>query len=161
MEFEIGRFTRKCAATDRELQPGDEYYSVLIRVGADVERKDYLAAAWPGAPEEAICWWKSEMPAPNARKLTCAPTDAVLDYFRQLQGHEDAADQLYVLTLWMVRRRILRWEETRRDAQGREVMYLYSATDDTEFQVPVVEPSPERTVEIEASLTKLLFSAAE
>ena len=55
-------------------------------------------------------------------KLTWAPSDAVLNYFSQLQGRDESADQLYVLALWMVRRRILRWDETRHDDQGSEII---------------------------------------
>jgi hypothetical protein len=160
MEFDIGRFTRKCAATDRELQPGDVYYSVLVPAGAKVERRDYLASAWTGAPEQALCWWRAEMPTAQGRQMTWAPQEAVLDYFHQLQAREDAADELYVLALWMVRRRIVRWDETRHDELGRELLCLYCAATDSELHVPVVEPLPERLVEIETTLAQLLFSPA-
>ncbi len=161
MEFDIGRFTRKCAATERELQPGDAFYSVLIPAGAEVERKDYLASAWPGAPDDAICWWKSEMPSADARRVTWAPSDAILEYFSQLLERGDSPDQLYVLALWMIRRRIVRWDETRSNDQGAETMFLFCAANDTEYQVPIVEPRAERIIEIEQELARLLFTAAE
>lgn len=160
MDFEIGRFTRRCAATGREFQPGDRFYSVLLPSDSTVERKDYLESAWEGAPEQAICWWKAEMPAANANRVTWAPHEAVLDYFLQLQQRPDAADQLYVLTLLMIRRRIFRLEETIRDASAGETMVVYCASHDSEYRIPVVEPDRHRISQIEQELTQLLFSSA-
>ena len=45
-DFEIQNCTRRCAETDRELKPGDVYYSVLIADGASIVRRDYAEDAW-------------------------------------------------------------------------------------------------------------------
>ena len=34
LDFEVQRCTRRCAATDRELKPGETFYSTLVVVGA-------------------------------------------------------------------------------------------------------------------------------
>ena len=60
MDFEVQRFTRRCAATDRELAPGELFYSVLLAEGAEVVRHDYAAEAWNGPTVRAAPgWWKS------------------------------------------------------------------------------------------------------
>ncbi len=161
MDFDIGRFTRRCAATERELRPGDSFYSILLPVGADVERQDILASEWTGAPENAICWWKSRMPSSNARKVTWAPNEVILDYFLQLHQRGDHVDQLYVLTLLMIRRRILRLDESQADDQGGESMVLYCSSTESEYRIHVAEPTTERIAEIEQELSQLLFSTAE
>ena len=48
LDFEIQRFTRRCAATDRPLEPGELCYTVLEVEGAEVVRKDFAASAWTG-----------------------------------------------------------------------------------------------------------------
>ncbi len=86
MDFEVQRFTRRCAATDRELAPGELFYSVLLAEGAEVVRHDYAAEAWNGPPVEALGWWKSQLPAADAKpkKPQWAPNDVMLRLFDEL-----------------------------------------------------------------------------
>jgi hypothetical protein len=60
----------------------------------------------------------------------------------------------------MIRRRVLRLEETQRDEAGQEVLVLYSPRDENIYQVPVVMPGEARTKEIQEELAKLLFASA-
>jgi hypothetical protein len=161
LDFEIGRFTRKCAATGREFQPGDAFYSVLVPDGAGVIRQDYSDEHWPGAPENAIGWWKAEMPDTSARKVTWAPNDTIIGYFTELIEKPNCADQLYVMSLLLIRKRIVRLEETQRNESGEEEMLLYCPSREQEFQVKVVEPGAERIAQIQEELTQLLFSAVQ
>ena len=72
LDFEVQRCTRRCAATDRPLEPGELCYSVLEAEGAEIVRKDYCGDAWSGPPEKVIGWWKSRIPEPTAKKVKLA-----------------------------------------------------------------------------------------
>ena len=157
IDFDVQRCTRKCAATERELQPGETIYSVLVPQGAEVVRQDYSAQAWQGPPEKSLGWWKSEIPYPDQRKVTWAPNEVITQYFHDLTTREEMADSCYVLALLMIRRRLLRLEETERDEQRREVMVLFCPGNEQEYRVVVTEPSAERIVAIQEELAKLLF----
>jgi hypothetical protein len=159
-DFEIQRCTRRCAETDRELKPGETFYTVLVAEGAEVVRYDYSEEAWGGAPEDAIGWWKSQIAEPNAKKVNWAPNDVMLHYFQQLEGQDDKEDVRYVLTLLMIRRRMLRLEETEKDPTGRELMLVFCPRNEAEYRVPVVTPSQERAQEIQKELVQLLFADA-
>jgi len=154
-DFEVQRCTRRCAASERDLQAGETFYSVLVAQDADVTRLDYSVSAWEGAPENALGWWKSQMPCADARKLNWAPNDVMLHYFEQLEGQEEKADVRYVLTLLMIRRRILRLEDTEYDEQG-ECMVVYCPRKESEFRVTVVAPEEARIVQIQDELSQLL-----
>ncbi|MCH5373277.1 MAG: hypothetical protein JJ992_04830, partial [Planctomycetes bacterium] len=78
IDFEIQRCSRRCAKTDCEFAPGEEFYSVLVSEGSDVVRYDYSQSAWQGPPEGAIGWWKSRMPELHARRANWAPNDVML-----------------------------------------------------------------------------------
>jgi hypothetical protein len=160
VDFEIQRCSRRCAETDREFQPGEEFYSLLVAEGARVKRLDYSREVWREPPPAAIGWWKSHMPEPNAKRLHWAPNDVMLHYFEQLEGDADRADLRYVLALLLIRRRVVRLEEARRDADGRELMILYSPKHEKEYALHVVEPSAERVRQIQDELSKLLFADA-
>ena len=160
IDFEIQRCTRRCAKTQREFKPGEPFYSVLVPDGAEIRRHDYSAEAWDGPPEDAVGWWKSQMPDANAHKMHWAPNDVMLHYFQQLEGQPGKEDIRYVLALLMIRRRIVRLEATETDPQGREIMVLYCPRGEVEYRVPVTAPAGPRVDEIQQELAALLFADA-
>ncbi len=171
LDFEVQRCTRRCAATDRALEPGDDCFSVLEVEGANVIRKDFCIDAWKGAPETAFGWWKSRVPEPTAKKIKLAPNDVLLELFDQLAEQNEQRDLRYVLALLLVRCRVLRVdmahdstnEMQNGDAIERstENMVLYCPKRETSFEVAIAMPSGERIDEIQQQLSDLLIAGAE
>ena len=157
LEFEVQRFTRRCAKTDRELEPGEKFYSALLPEGADVIRNDYCEEAWQGPPEDTIGWWQSQVPDPKSKRVHWAPSDVMLHYFLQLSEQDGNEDTRYILTLLMIRKRILRLDETEHDDDGQERLHVYCSKNESEYEVPVVTPTNERIDVIQAELAELLF----
>ena len=104
----------------REFAPGEWYYSAVIAEGDELKRFDYAAEVWQGPPENAVGWWKSQVPDKTSRRKHWAPNDVMLNFFDELAASPDKQDMRYVLTLLLVRRRVFRLEEEERDAEGRE-----------------------------------------
>lgn len=158
-EVEYHRCTRQCAGTGRELTPGEVIYSALVQQGGEVVRVDYAEEQWKGPPEGAIGHWKSRMPEPNAVKPHWAPNDVLLHYFEQLGADREKQDVRYVLGLLMIRRRILRHEETETNESGHEVMLLHCPRNENEYRLTVVQPERSRLDEIQEELAKFLQSS--
>ena len=156
MEYKVQRCTRHCEASDRELLPGETFYSVLVAEGAEVQRHDYSAEAWTGPPDGAVGWWKSQIPDRNANRKHWAPNDVMLQFFDELGEQPDREDVRYVLALLLVRRRVMRLEETDVDEQGREVLALYCPRREATYHVPAASPQQSRIDEIQEELAKLL-----
>lgn len=156
LEFELQRCTRKCAKTDRELQPGEPIVSVLIDENPQVRRVDFAQSAWDEPPANAIAWWKSQIPGGAGKRTQWAPHEVMLDYFQRLAEDESKLDVRYVLALLMVRRRVVRLEQSEFDEAGREILVLYCARHETEYRVPVAMPSAARAAEIQLELSQLL-----
>jgi hypothetical protein len=171
LDFEVQRCTRRCAATDRPLEPGDECYSVLEIAGAEVIRKDYCRDAWSGPPESAFGWWKSLVPQPVAKKIKLAPNEVLLELFDQLAQCAGQEDLRYVLALLLVRRRVFRLETAADALNGNsqssvqepvgQLMFVYCPKRDASYQVPVVMPEDFRIDEIQRQLSELLIAGAE
>ncbi|MEQ8791884.1 MAG: hypothetical protein RIC55_36845 [Pirellulaceae bacterium] len=161
LDFEVQRCTRHCAETGREFAPGESYHSALIAEGGEVVRRDYCDAAWQGPPEGAIGWWKSQMPEPDAHKVHWAPNEVMLHYFEQLEGAAEKQDTRYILVLLMVRRRVLRLEQSEHDEAGREVLVVFCPRNETEYRVHVVTPDAKRVTEIQEELAQLLQTDAK
>ncbi len=160
MDYEIQRCTRRCEATDRELQPGEEFFTVLTTNGDKLVRHDYCMQAWQGPPQDAVGWWKSQVPLPEAKKMHWAPNDVMLHLFDELEQQPARQDMRYVLALLLVRRRVMRLEEEAKEPDGRETLVLYCPRREATYRVPVVMPDDARTNEIQQELTNLLFSKA-
>ena len=158
LDFEVQRFTRRCSQTDREFVPGETVYSVLLAEQGEVRREDCCAESWQGPPETAIGWWQWQFPDADANKMHWAPNDVILHYFEQLEGNRQKADMRYVLALLMIRRRIVRWEETVEDDGPHEVLVLYCPRNEREYRVDLVVPNDSRVVEIQNELAELLFA---
>jgi hypothetical protein len=159
-EYEIQRFSRHCATTGRELTPGDEFYSVLTEEGNSLVRKDYSTAAWQGPPQDALGWWKAQVPSPGAKKIHWAPNEVMLHFFEELGDDPGRAEIRYVLALLLLRRRVFRMEREERDPEGREVLVVYCPRRETSYRIPVAVPEPSRIQEIQNELAKLLFAHA-
>ena len=158
MDYDIHRPTRHCAKSGRELAEGETIYSVLRAKGASLERLDYCAEAWSGSPEGAIGWWKSQIPRRDAKKPHQTPTEVLLELFVALEQQPQRQDMRYVLALWLVRRRVLRWEQTEPGPDGAETMLLYCAHDESTHRVTTRLLTEERIAEIEAELSQLLYA---
>jgi hypothetical protein len=170
LEFELQRCTRRCAATDRELAPGDLCYSVLEEAGAGVVRRDFSPDGWTGAPDDAIGWWKSRIPEPTAKKIKLAPNDVLLELFESLADRPEQSDLRYVLALLLIRRRVLRVDiadgnvgPTQPVAEENTLptMLVYCPKREAIFEVQVDMPSGERVDEIQQQLSELLIADAE
>ena len=161
LDFEVQRCTRRCAHSGRELRPGESFYSVLVVEENQIDRVDYSSEAWEGPPEACVGWWKSTMPDPNAHKLHWAPNEVMLHYFEQLEGSQEKQDVRYILALLMIRRRVVRLEETEvDDVANEETLLLYCPRKEIEYRVAVAEPNQQRIHEIQEELARLLFASA-
>ena len=159
MDYYIHRSTLHCAKSGRELKPGETFYSVLTASGATVVREDFAAEAWGGPPDDALGWWQSHVPSSEARKMHWAPNDVMLDLFEGFAEDPAQTDMRFVLALLLIRRRVLRLEDTEH-SEAEETMVLYCPRRDAEYRVTASPPSGERVAEIQHQLARLLFADA-
>jgi hypothetical protein len=160
IDYEVQRCTRHCATSGRELQPGETFYSTLTAEGAQVVRHDFAAEAWQGPPEGVLGWWQSHIPQRDAKKLHWAPNDVMLELLEGLESREDKRELRYVLALLLIRRRVVRLEETEHDAGSGEVLVLYCPRREATYRVAAAMPNEERTTQIQEELARLLFGGA-
>jgi hypothetical protein len=156
LDFDVDRCSRRCAATEREFQPGDEVVSALTTEQGQVRRSDYLASAWPGPSDATLAWWKSRVPASHDQKQRWAPSEVMLECFEQLAGVSDKQELRYLLALVLVRKRILRQEAIEKDEAGREIVVLYCPRTESEHRVLQAFPAAESAAQVQAELLQLL-----
>src|SRR5262249_53291381 len=112
IDYQIQPNTRRCSLSQRELQPGDKVYSVLVVEEGRFVRNDYSAEAWQGPPPGAFGFWLGTVAAPENKRKLPINDEVLADFFLQLEGQAEPAkvNIRYVLALLLMRRRRLRFE---------------------------------------------------
>ena len=156
LDFEVTHCSRHCAASGRTFAPGEAYFSSLHVEGGATVRKDYSAAEWRGPAEGAIAWWKSRMADHDSSKPKLAPQDVLLNLFAELADRPHEAEFRYVLGLLLMRRRILKLEDSRRESDN-EVLVLECPRRNEQFELRVATPDPSRMEALQERIVELLY----
>ncbi len=138
--MEIPSSIRVCAATGRELIPGERVYGVLFEEAGKFVRKDYAADAWCGPLPGAVAFWAGRIPtAKTARKPTFNDS-LLLDCFDHLDGatEPNRLQFRYVVALLLMRRKKLKFEDAQRKPDGADVLILRDGR--TNQRLEVVDP---------------------
>lgn len=124
-QYDLAAPGRTCAATGRELKPGDKIVSVLTDEGTLV-RREYAADAWPGPPETAVAHWHGRVPANDAPRRPATNEPLLFDCFDHLAGQTEPnkVHFRYVVALLLMRRKRLKFEDVKRTPDGGEVLVL-------------------------------------
>jgi hypothetical protein len=155
LNFDFKKSSRKCFVCDREFQPGEELYSVLVeRDDGTTERRDYSVENWPGPQEDHIGWWKSRVPEIGKGRIFWAPKAVLLSYFEHVHGQAASADIAFVTALLLLQKKILTLEA---DGDDDSTMRVRDRNTNTLFEVNVVEIEPGRLTEIQNELSERLF----
>lgn len=155
-KYEFKRTARKCYETQREFDRGEEFFSALIDTDAGPERRDFGHDIWKGPADDCIGWWKSTVPLLEAGRVYWAPSDVLLAYFENLAG-KAIKDATYVMGLLLVRKRLLQLVETDDEAEGGPLMILRNRKTKEKIEIPVVELTAERMIQIQDELAENLF----
>jgi hypothetical protein len=157
-DYEIQGPTRICAASGRELKPGDRFHAVLTERDGKFVRTDFAAEAWPGAPAEAVAHWSGRVPADDKPRKPVINDEVLLGCFERLK---DAADTdglnfRYVAALLLMRRKRFRFEDVARDEAGRDVMFLKDAKGGTVHQVVDPRLTDDQIALVQAEVFRVL-----
>jgi hypothetical protein len=175
--LDIPKFTGQCSVSGRGLKPGEVFFSVLAEKNSKFERLDFAAENWV-EPEQCFAWWKTAVPQNVQKTDKPLPNVILLELFEELLFKQNTAeeqpDTLYVLTLLLIRRRILRLEKEYNDDSGQKIISVSnpkessrnsgkdgskdSSKDIGVFDIPAVMPDTEPLDKIQKRLAELLYA---
>lgn len=143
--MEVPRPSRTCSVSQRDFHPNEPFFSVLTDNDGFFIRNDIAAEHWTEPPKHYVGWWKT-----TAKHIAERPTqrqcsgETLQDLFEHIHSQQGDADTLYVLTLLMIRRRMLRLENETADEHGNRQLEVYSLNTNLTYQIPVAIPNQER-----------------
>lgn len=126
-DYDIQGPARVCAASGRELKPGDRFFAALTEDAGKLVRTDYAADAWRGPPAGAVAYWAGKVPVAGQKpRKAVVNDDLLLDCFDRLKGSPDpdGLNFRYVATLLLMRRKRFKFEDAIRDEQGRDLLVV-------------------------------------
>lgn len=157
MDFQIKRTSRHCHATERELKPGELFFSVLVEEDGVLSRQDYCEEAWEGPIDGSIGWWRARIPETEGGRVYWAPRDVLLAYFDSIVEKADHTATTYVMGLLLVRKRILQLVDSEVTDEG-EFLELRYAKEKRTYKVPVVDLGDGQVNDIQRELADQLFT---
>ena len=158
-DYEIHGPARACAATGRELKPGDRFHAVLGERDGSLVRTDYAADAFPGAPADAIAHWTGRVPASDKPRRPVINDEVLLGCFERLResADENGRNFRYVAALLLMRKKRFRFEDVARDAaSGHDVLILKDAKAGAVHEVVDPRLTDEQTAAVQAELFRVL-----
>jgi len=130
---------------------GEAFIAALVESddGSRLERRDYSMEAWragsrPVPASRVFGAWKAVMAAPDAPRQGLVDDESLMDLLEQLQEATEPArvSFRYILALLLMRRKMLKYEGTRRDRPDSPkglVMLVRRATKVDETPGPLIE----------------------
>jgi len=154
-KVDIPRPSRACSVSQRDFHPNEPFFSVLLGENGLFVRKDITAEHWTEPPDEFFGWWKSTVKHVADNTTQQFSSETLQSLFERLTALPGEADTLYVLTLLLLRRKLLRYEKEVADEQGNKLLEVYALHTDMTYQVPVAMPGQERLEAIQQQLAVL------
>ena len=158
--MEIPRPSRSCFLSHRDFLPNEVFFSVLTGEDGQFFRKDIAAEHWKGQPVECLAWWKSTVKHVTENTSQQVSGETLQGLFERLTAQPEEPDTLYILTLLLLRRKLLRYEKEITGTQGNRLLEVYALHTNTVYQIPVEMPGHERLEMIQQRLATLT-SASE
>lgn len=157
-EYDLPGPGKVCAATGRELKPGDRYYAVLSDAGGEFVRADYAADAWAGPPPGHRAYWAGTVPPADKPRRPVVDDEVLVGCFDRLGASADPDDRnvRYVAALLLMRRKRFRFEDAVRDDAGNDVLLVRDVKAGAVHRVADPRLADDRVEAVQAELFRLL-----
>ena len=167
-EWKIAKSSLACALCDSKLGIGATYFSALFeqpvtaQTAEGFERRDYCPECFAQhKPEGLYSFWRTIVQEPDEAgqpKRPAMDPEAVLDFFRRLAADEsqDKRGFRYVLALMLTRKKILKLQDQRVEADGTAVLEFSLRRGGETFEVIPPDLSEAELDSISSELGQLL-----
>jgi hypothetical protein len=156
-EYHIQPPTRRCCATGRELKAGERFFTALVESGPHFQRQDFAPEAWKGPPQGAFSYWFGKVP-PTAEHQKPRFDDELLEECFERLGEPTEPDRInfrYVLALLLIRRKRLRFEDSRYE-MGQERLILSNPRNGERCEVVNPRLDDEQMKQVQDEVFKVL-----
>jgi hypothetical protein len=119
-EIEIDKTVGRCSISGRAFTEGEAFHTVIFETPRGYERQDISDECWQGPPPGVVCHFQTRLPVKEKPRKTFVDDGVLMDFFQRMSG-EDEPRKLrfrFVLSLILMRKRLLKYEQTVRRQEG-------------------------------------------
>ena len=122
--YEVARPGGKCAVSGRAIAPQEKYFAALRETPTGLERLDVSPECWADFDKSNLLgFWQTVMPLHEQKKKVFVDDEVLCGLFERLADVQEPAklNFRFVLGLILMRKRLLNYETSRAEADGREI----------------------------------------
>ncbi len=157
---EIVRRTGACGKCGKVFAEEEEYFATLNESkDKGFERLDFCLSCWSDAYRDAsFSFWQARVPKKEEKKKLLVDNDVLVDFFKRLISGDDESKEgfIFVLSLILMRKRILKYISTLQDGDGKEQWIMKLTGGDVEYKVTNPHLDDEQIEKIRAGLGGIL-----
>jgi hypothetical protein len=158
MEWYINKGAKNCSSCERVFKEEEEYFSALYDTDSDFTRRDFCLECWGNAnAKEFFSYWKTRVQKTSDTVQKHAGTNVFYDLFQRLENESNlsSVNFRYVLSLYLMRKKILRLKDTHR-TNGSEILIYQNLKEGTEAKVFKPHLGREEILAVTEEIGKLL-----
>lgn len=167
-EFKIAKCEGLCRKCEQPLTEETPIVALVRATGDELElqREDYHVACYdemapqggPASDPDVLGVWRTTVPKKEEKKKLLIDDSMLLAFFEQLEGQEDPSrlNFRYVLTLILMRKRMLSYEGMEKLDGGVEVWKMRLRGSDKMFNVIDTKMSEDQIAEVSSSLGDIM-----
>jgi hypothetical protein len=119
----VSRPGGKCAVCEGPIGADEKFMAALGETAAGFVRVDVCMNCWPKHDhKDVVAFWQATMPRAEAKRKVFVDDTVLCELFERLAGVSEPAkvNFRFVLGLILMRKRLIVYESSRRDGDGRE-----------------------------------------
>lgn len=161
-EYDVSRPASTCVACQKALAPGEALVATLWEAGEELQRKDYCLPCWeaqaPSGGNDLLGTWRTKVPQPEEKKKLFVDDELLMNFFERLSDAEDPVkvNFRFVLTLVLMRKKLLVYEGTEKTPDGQERWTLRVRGGETRYQVLDPHMDEDKIAEVSGQLGAIL-----
>jgi hypothetical protein len=156
-EWEINKPLGQCYGTGEKIEYGQEYFGALVGTEEGLQRRDFCADYWDSQKPDVFCYWKTRLPEPGQKKQLFVDDQMLMAFFERLEKEteQEKIDFRFVLALVLMRKRILKYDETRTE-DDKEIWRLRMVGDKQTAEVVNPHLDEERIEQLSSQIGEIL-----
>jgi hypothetical protein len=128
-DYNISKPDGTCCACNRQLQPEQEFMATICETDDGFMRRDFCLDCWSDdlRDEGTIGFWRSHIPKPQEKKKLFVDDEVLINFFRRLADTDEPSrvSFRYVLALILMRKKLLAYDRTEADGEGRDIWKMH------------------------------------
>lgn len=158
-KYQVARPQGKCMQCGRDIAPDEKFMAALRETPQGFERLDLCHDCWaPYDKRDILGFWQTTMPRPEEKKKLFVDDEVLRSLFERLQDATEAGklNFRFVLGLILMRKRMLIYENTRMEADHREIWLVRLRGQDQTMDLLNPRLTEEQVGEVSQQLSEIL-----